>query len=262
MRGSAYGVYLVGEPIDVGASISAFPAVSLPLASKDMRENLDVRITSERGRLIAPNRPVPSMPSNNSWEREYGGVRLSDWGYNLGLGSYRITYALKPYLSDWAATRGYEIIVKPAELRIVRQYSDVDPHFFPAPSGWTSGGCEPWYVDGRPTFEVLHRSKDVTSGEECFQVYLFSRASGDGLARERFRANSSATVPLSETTVACGSVRATVFTYRLEPQSARRTESVVMPTRDGYIVARYTRPDTAPDDPAALDALKAPCLLL
>jgi hypothetical protein len=43
---------------------------------------------------------------------------------------------------------------------------------------------------------------------------------------------------------------------------AQHVESVLMKTRAGYIVALYERPDAAPDDSAAIEALGAPCLVL
>jgi hypothetical protein len=262
MFGSAYGVFLAGEPLHGWASVSVFPDTWPPVGSDDMRENFDLRITDDRGKLIAPVRPFLAPPWNVSSERPYGEVRLSDWGYDLGLGRYRITYLPKPRITDWAAAHGYVVAVVPTDVRIVRRYSDVDPHYFPVPSGW-DGSCPSSFVatTGRPTHIVMERTKQVPAGEECFRVYIFEAGWG-GLPWVRGWASGKDVVALSDTTVTCGSERATVITFRTKTTPSTHTEMVYMELRSGFIFARYSRPDTVPDDPAALEALNAPCQVL
>ena len=265
--GSAYGVYQAGEPIIINASISARPPVTFPYLDGGIRGNVDLHITDERGRVVAPTRPH-ALNASPRIITGYGinsdAAPLSDWGYDpLRPGSYHVTPSLKAATSDWASAHGYTVEIQfSADIRIVSSYSDLDPHLFPPPAGWAIGGCVLLISNGRPTGEALLRGKKEPGGEQCFRVYLSKQTFNSGLVQQRLRARSADATVFSEKDVKCGSELATVFTYRVNVVPAQHVESVLMKTRAGYIVALYERPDAAPDDPAVIEALGAPCLIL
>ncbi len=175
--GSAYGVFQAGEPINIDASLSARPPVTFPYLDGGIRGNVDLHITDERGRLVAPTRPRALNVSPRiitGYGINSDSAPLSDWGYDIVRpGSYHVDSSLKAVTTDWAAANGFTIETQSAtDIRIVTRYSDLDPHLFPSPAGWARYGCVPGQTNGRPTGEALRRSKMAPGGEQCFRVYL------------------------------------------------------------------------------------------
>ncbi len=285
----SYGVALVGEPIAIAARIDV--ASSNRIAPfpyfEDPVDEIRITVTGPNGTSIEPTaRLAPSASPHPTTARQafYNSHPLSAWGYVLRApGRYHLSFSFDPVTTNWATANGWHVDEYfSGDVRVVRSYADADRHFFPPPKGWGAASEDCFQsrrvrtsnvvsVGGRRRIDGtfadppdLSREKTSTNGRECFAVFVRRDATlDDGLNAERALATNPETIFISEDDrVPCGSVLETVFTYRLKSAPDTRTRAVILKTADGYIVARYQRPESADDDEDALAALDAPCRVL
>jgi hypothetical protein len=274
--GGAYGFVLTSDPIRIDACITTTPRTLFPLLTRnrdsnpsDLEADLDITIQDQNMNLVPPILPHGTLPTPRtilSAGQCWSGYAVSTWGYSVSKpGQYHIAFVPQTISSNWAAAHGYRVVSDiSSDVKLVRRYSDADPHFIDPPKGWISGrpACLTAYRDRTTILPALALNKAGSSGDECFFVYEYPGTILDGINKERRAASSADNTLLSENDDECGWNHVTTLTYRRKSAPYTHTEAVLLNLPTGYIVARYQRPDRADDDVAVENALDAPCLAL